>query len=232
MSIRSRALRKTKKPTAINDATINVADLNSIVAAARPLIEDWLDIADQLAAFRETADEKNLDWSQIKNLVKATILDERDDGDRVQKLAAKAEKVSEYLELLKPNSGDKKSPDNSSGGVESRHATVEGSSRASKTSRPEAGAEVAPGPLEANSKSTKEESTTEFSAPSSPSPSPHDGSDDVDSPCVGKPESEPAVFSATALGQREAAGDTALPAGSLPNLDDIPEFLRRPLVMQ
>src|ERR1700761_7639647 len=99
MSIRSRALRKVKQPIA-DDVTISVNDLRSIVREATPLIEDSLDIADQLAAFRETADAKKLDWSQIKNLIKAKILDERDamadpprKGERVKNLTAKAGKL-------------------------------------------------------------------------------------------------------------------------------------------
>jgi hypothetical protein len=80
--------------------------------------------------------------------------------------------------------------------------------------------------------STKEESTTEFSAPSSPSPSPHDEADDVDSPCVGEPESEPAgCRPLVRSGEGEPIGDVGLHAGSPSNsLDEIPEFLRRPLV--
>lgn len=187
MSIRSRALRQIKKPTH-NDVTINVAALNSIVAAARPLIEDWLDIADQLAAFRETADEKNLDWSQIKNLLKATILDERDDGERVAKLSAKAGKISEYLELLKPTSGDKKSPN------EPTSFSISGTPGVSfNNTEPTASGE----PVRA------------YPAPSPPAPQPHDDGQSAD----------------LAL---------AINGAGSPLADDegIPEFLRRPLVLQ
>jgi hypothetical protein len=47
------------------------SDLKGIVSEARPLIEQWLDIAETMSGLREAATEKGLDWSQIKALVKA-----------------------------------------------------------------------------------------------------------------------------------------------------------------
>lgn len=77
--------------------------LKSICRAARPLIADGLDIAEQIAALRETATNAGLDWSQIKALLKAQIQDERDDngdGKRVKRLLEKADHATAYADLL------------------------------------------------------------------------------------------------------------------------------------
>ena len=78
-------------------------DLRTIVTEARPLIEQWLDIGEQIAALREMATSRGLDWSQIKALLKAQILDERDEsgsGERVQRIVKKAEYASAYADML------------------------------------------------------------------------------------------------------------------------------------
>ena len=77
--------------------------LRSIFTAARPLVETWLDTAEQIAALRETATNAGLDWSQVKALLKAQIQDERDDagdGKRVRKLIEKAEFACAYADML------------------------------------------------------------------------------------------------------------------------------------
>lgn len=77
--------------------------LKKVFTAARPLIEDWLDIAEQIAALREVATNEGLDWSQVKALLKAQIQDERDeagDGKRVRKLIDKAEFACAYADML------------------------------------------------------------------------------------------------------------------------------------
>ena len=77
--------------------------LRSIFTAARPLVETWLDTAEQIAALRETATNAGLDWSQVKALLKAQIQDERDeagDGKRVRKLIEKAEFACAYADIL------------------------------------------------------------------------------------------------------------------------------------
>lgn len=79
------------------------SDLKSIVATARPLIEQQLDLAEQVSALRNAATAKGLDWSQIKALLKAEIRDERDEnGDykRVNKVIDKADAASAYAGML------------------------------------------------------------------------------------------------------------------------------------
>jgi hypothetical protein len=79
----------------------SATDLREVVATARPLIEEWLDIAEQIAALRTLATEKGLDWSQIKSLVKAQVQDERDgDNKRVQRIIERAEFASAYADML------------------------------------------------------------------------------------------------------------------------------------
>lgn len=76
-------------------------DLREVVSAARPLIEQWLDIAEQIAALRDMATDRGLDWSQIKALVKAQVQDERSgDNKRVQRIIEKAEFASAYADML------------------------------------------------------------------------------------------------------------------------------------
>ncbi len=80
---------------------VSAKDLREVVAAARPLIEEWLDIAEQIAALRTLATEKGLDWSQIKALIKAQVQDERaGDSKRVQRIIEKAEFASAYAGML------------------------------------------------------------------------------------------------------------------------------------
>lgn len=77
--------------------------LRQIVTEARPLIEQWLDIGEQIAALRDVATAKGIDWSQTKALLKAQILDERDEtgnGARVQKIIEKAEFAAAYADML------------------------------------------------------------------------------------------------------------------------------------
>jgi hypothetical protein len=77
--------------------------LKKIYSAARPLIADGLDIAEQIAALRDTATNDGLDWSQIKALLKAQIQDERDengDGKRVKRLLEKADHATAYADML------------------------------------------------------------------------------------------------------------------------------------
>lgn len=85
-------------------------ELKTICAAARPFIEQQLDLAEQVAAIRDAATAKGFDWSQIKALLKAQIQDERDDaGDnkRVQKIIDRAEHASAYAGMLGLNMNEK-----------------------------------------------------------------------------------------------------------------------------
>lgn len=78
------------------------SELKKICTMARPLIEQALDIAEELAAMRDAATDKGLDWSQIKALLKAQIQDERDGepGKRVGRIVERADFASEYASLL------------------------------------------------------------------------------------------------------------------------------------
>lgn len=79
------------------------ADLKAIFSEARPLIEQQLDLAEEVAALRDAATARGLDWSQIKALLKAQIQDERDEtgnGKRVHKIVSKAENASAYAGML------------------------------------------------------------------------------------------------------------------------------------
>lgn len=56
-----------------------------------------------MAALRDLATAKGLDWSQIKALVKAQVQDEQDeagDGKRVKRIIDKAEAASAYADML------------------------------------------------------------------------------------------------------------------------------------
>jgi hypothetical protein len=83
---------------------MNTKDLKDIFASSRPLIEQSLDIAEQIAALRDAATEKGLDWSQLKALLKAQIQDERDGKHRVGRIIEKADFACSYAELLGLNS--------------------------------------------------------------------------------------------------------------------------------
>lgn len=81
----------------------NSTELKRFFAAGRPLVEGALDIAEQIAALRDAASKKGLDWSQIKALLKAQIEDERDgrgDGKRVNRLIEKADFACAYAGML------------------------------------------------------------------------------------------------------------------------------------
>lgn len=76
--------------------------LQRIAKEARPLIEQWLDLAEQFAVFREAATTHGLDWSAIKSLLKAQAQDERnDDGTkRVDRIIEKADFATAYADML------------------------------------------------------------------------------------------------------------------------------------
>jgi hypothetical protein len=78
----------------------NVDDLRKIATAARPAIAQWLEAAEELAEFSDLCRTKELDWSQIKALLKAEYQDGQDGGQRVEKIKAKAERASEYADIL------------------------------------------------------------------------------------------------------------------------------------
>jgi hypothetical protein len=82
-------------------------NLRKICAAARPAIEAALDAAEELSEIREAASEQGLDWSQVKALLKAQIQDERDGGERVKKLVAKADNAATYAAMLSNNVAQK-----------------------------------------------------------------------------------------------------------------------------
>ena len=92
--------------------TASSVDLKNIFAAGRPLVERAIDLSEQMAALREAATDKGIDWSQVKALLKAQILDERDDaGDhkRLNRVLEKAEFATAYADMLGlgPNMNEK-----------------------------------------------------------------------------------------------------------------------------
>lgn len=76
--------------------------LKQIWQDARPLIEQQLDVAVQIAAFRELAAENGLDWSQIKALLKAEVQDERagSGNKHIDRVIEKADFATAYAEML------------------------------------------------------------------------------------------------------------------------------------
>jgi len=78
-------------------------DIKKIVAETRPIIERQLDDAVLVAGIREVVTAGGGDWSALKALIKAQILDERDesgDGKRVQKILDKADYSTAYADML------------------------------------------------------------------------------------------------------------------------------------
>lgn len=61
-------------------------ELRKLYDAARPLIEEQLDLTERIADLRRRATALGFDWSQIKALLKAQRQDEREDGRRVTRL--------------------------------------------------------------------------------------------------------------------------------------------------
>lgn len=77
------------------------SDVRGFFKEGRPLVEQDIDIAEQFKALRDAARAKNVDWSQIKALLKAQILDEREGTDkRVRAIVEKADCASAYADML------------------------------------------------------------------------------------------------------------------------------------
>ena len=82
---------------------MNPSVLKQIVTEARPLIEQQLDLAEQIAGLREVVTANGGDWSQLKALVKAQVQDERDDagdGKHVRKILDRADYANAYADIL------------------------------------------------------------------------------------------------------------------------------------
>jgi hypothetical protein len=79
---------------------MNAKDLKDIFTAGRPLVEQSLAVAEQLAALRDAATEKGIDWSQAKALLKAQIQDEADGKGRVAAILEKASYATAYADML------------------------------------------------------------------------------------------------------------------------------------
>lgn len=92
---------------------MNAKILKDAFTEARPLIEQSLDIAEQLAAMRDVLTNKGIDWSQLKALVKAQVQDERDGKHRVGRIVEKADFACSYAETLGLNT--KMNEENNSG---------------------------------------------------------------------------------------------------------------------
>jgi hypothetical protein len=77
------------------------SDVRDFFQEGRPLVEQDLDIAEQFKAMRDAARAKGVDWSQVKALLKAQILDEREGTDkRVRAIVEKADCASAYADML------------------------------------------------------------------------------------------------------------------------------------
>lgn len=80
---------------------MTVAELRGLFEEARPLVKQWLGLSEQFAAFRTAATDKGFDWSQIKALLKAQAMDERDSTDKhVKRIIDRAEYASSYAAQL------------------------------------------------------------------------------------------------------------------------------------
>lgn len=75
-------------------------DVRKIAAEAREPIRQWLEAAETITAFREVATKKDLNWSALKAVIIASIKDEEDGGERVKKLADKADDALTYADAL------------------------------------------------------------------------------------------------------------------------------------
>ena len=78
-------------------------DLKAIITTIRPIIERQLDDAEVIAGHREKVTAQGGDWSQVKALVKAMILDERDDAGghkRIMTILHKADNALGYADML------------------------------------------------------------------------------------------------------------------------------------
>ena len=83
--------------------TASSVELRKIYDAARPLIEESLDLAETIADIRTRATALGFDWSQVKALLKAQVQDERDergDGRRVARIIDKADNATAYADML------------------------------------------------------------------------------------------------------------------------------------
>lgn len=76
-------------------------DIRSIATQARQAVEQWIDAGVLITGFRERATNLGLEWSQLKAAIVAQIKDEEDNGDRLEKLAAKADKALTYADALR-----------------------------------------------------------------------------------------------------------------------------------
>jgi hypothetical protein len=78
-----------------------VSDIRQFFKDGRPLVEQDLDIAEQFKAMRDAARVKEVDWSKIKAILKAKILDEREGTDkRIKALIEKTDNAAAYLDTL------------------------------------------------------------------------------------------------------------------------------------
>lgn len=88
------------KSKLVIDEAVSAEALRKITTAARPLIEEAINNATELAALRDAATAQGIDWSQLKALIKAQIQDEEDGGSRVKRLLTKADNATAYADLL------------------------------------------------------------------------------------------------------------------------------------
>jgi len=87
---------------------MKVSDLRNAFDAGRPLVQAWLDIAVQMAALRDDCRNKEIDWQQVKSLLKAQIQDaEKGETKRVDAILEKADNATSYADALNLKASEK-----------------------------------------------------------------------------------------------------------------------------
>lgn len=93
---------------------MSASDVREFAAELRPILDRQLDDAEILAAMRDAATAKGIDWSQLKALVKAQAQDAKDDKGRVAKLVERAEFACAYADMLGERQDERESGNRSS----------------------------------------------------------------------------------------------------------------------
>lgn len=87
---------------------MKVSDLRNAFETGRPLVEQSLSVAVQMAALRTWCRERQVDWQQVKSLLKAQIQDAEEGTDkRVKAILEKADNATAYAEELGLGSPEK-----------------------------------------------------------------------------------------------------------------------------
>lgn len=80
---------------------MKASDVKALAQELRPHIEAEIDRAEIIKGMATAAREKGIDWSELKKLVKAQVLDAREGTDkRVAAIIEKADFASAYADML------------------------------------------------------------------------------------------------------------------------------------